>query len=118
MRQAYTVTLTEPEEEWEVVTDGRDMRAWEAQHEQSYVSTDSSLTKWAQLAYVGATRQGLYVGTWEAFDSRCVGVMPVKAGPTKEAEPTRRAPGGGSSSPSASAPDSRPASSKKKERQS
>lgn len=72
MRQAFDIELVAPEETFTLVADSRDIRRWESTFDASYLDGTFSFTKFAQLAYVAATRQGRFSGTWEAFDARCV----------------------------------------------
>lgn len=77
--------VDEPEQEFEVVADGRDIRKYEAEYEQSFL-THTDYTQVCQVAHTAMRRQGLYVGSWEQFNGECVDVEevaePVPAGPT------------------------------------
>ena len=56
-------------------SDARDVRAWEAQYEQSFFRTDLSFIQIAQLAYLAGQRNGVLNGQWpdyESFDKHCV----------------------------------------------
>jgi hypothetical protein len=114
MRQAFDIELTDPDEQYSLVADSRDIRRWEAQFEASYLDGAFSFTKFAQLAYVAATRQGLYTGSWETFDARCTsaegGDLPAAQNGAEPANPTDQEPTDGSSSPLASASASSPPS--------
>lgn len=118
MKQRFTVTLDDPVVEFDVTSDGRDMRAWESWKEVAYFEARGSLTKFAELAYLAAKRTGEYDGTWEEFEARCTGALPVKdnENPTEGEAPTPPAATADSSSTSPSKSASHQAPSSKRAR--
>ena len=74
MRQTFVVTLVDGTVHT-IEGDGRDVRAWEAEYEQSFLSTAYSLTMITQLAYLAGKRTGVLNGqfpTYADFDAACV----------------------------------------------
>lgn len=90
MKQTFKVEIDDGTA-YEVATDARDIRAWEAEYEQSWFASPLSYIQMAQLAYLAGQRQNLWPGLWPAykdFDAHCVEVRglpaPVVANPTHE----------------------------------
>ena len=89
MRYAMSIEM-EDGAQFDVDADARDIRAWEAEHEQSWLSTQTSATTIAQLAYAAGRRTGALNGAWPdyaSFDAACVWVQmrrdePLVADPT------------------------------------
>lgn len=68
--------------------DGRDVRAWEADTGESYLSTEDTYTQREHLAWYGLRRAGATDLDLEGFRAVCVSVTvtrdePVVAGPTQ-----------------------------------
>lgn len=60
---------------FEIDSDARDIRAWEAEHEQSFFRVELSFTTYAQLAYLAGRRTAVLNGEWpdyQTFDAHCV----------------------------------------------
>jgi hypothetical protein len=94
MRQPFSVELAEPDAAFTVVADSRDVRAWEAAYDESFLNGDTSFTKLAQLAHIAARRQGLFKGDYAAFDSRaiaCEGMADIQDSEPLAANPTQSA---------------------------
>lgn len=118
MRQRIAVELVDPDETYEVVADGRDVRAWEAAYDLSYIGTPLTLTQLAQVAHLAAVRQGLFAGTWQDFDARCTGSKGLAADPTGAGGRTRKGRTGDTSAGSRSTSAASPPPSKRKAKQS
>ena len=76
MRYRMTIEM-EDGTTYDVDADARDIRAWEAEHDQSWLRVPASHTTLAQLAYAAGRRSGVLNGQWpsyDAFDARCVGL--------------------------------------------
>lgn len=86
----FNVELTEPETSFTVEVDGRDIRRWESEYEESFTATVSSATQTAQLAHIAALRHGLFEAPWAVFDMRCTAVTATK-GVDLLSDPTRPA---------------------------
>lgn len=98
MRYAMTIEMADGAT-FDVDADARDIRAWEAEHELSWLSTRTSATTMAQLAYAAARRTGVLNGQcpdYAAFDAQCVWVQMRRDEPLV-ADPTPPGRGGGSS---------------------
>lgn len=83
MRQSYHVTMDDGTE-FEVTSDGRDIRAWETRYGLSWLSTPLSYTEVAQLAYLAAGRTGVLNGrypTYEDFEKHCVETRGIPSAP-------------------------------------
>jgi len=94
--------------------DQRDVRAWEAEHGMSWLSSDLTVTAMAQLAHAGMRRAGQFTGSWAEFDAHAVWVGEVESEPV---DPTQPAATGGLSSGSRSAPASGSGSGRRPARQ-
>lgn len=89
VRYAMTIEM-EDGTTFDVDADARDIRAWEAEHDQSWLSVRTSATTIAQLGYLAGRRTGALNGQWpdyETFDAACVWVAmrrdePLVADPT------------------------------------
>lgn len=88
MKMGFTVDLVDPDESFDVDTDGRDIRRWEATESASYIRSTTTVTQLAQLAYLAAVRLEQFAGTWEEFDERCVSVKSRRLDPTLGEAPT------------------------------
>lgn len=88
------------EETLAVSVDGRDVRAWEARHDESFTAKQLTHTKIAELAFFAAARSGAYAGGYDSWMSDCVWAREVSDAQEVEADtrPTRKARGGGSRS--------------------
>lgn len=93
-KQTLEVELDGRDEPVRVVVDGRDIRAWEAAHDLSFLTEDLSYTTLTELAGHAARRAGVYQGSLDEFMDAAVAVAQVDEQP---ARPTRRGRGGGSS---------------------
>jgi hypothetical protein len=62
-----------------IVADSRDVRAYEAEFDTSFLTTDLSVTQITQLAFCALRRQGRFRGSWDVFDSSAVDVEGVNA---------------------------------------
>lgn len=76
----------------EVVYDGRDVRAWEADTGESYLSTPDSYTQREHLTWFALRRQQLTDLDLDGFRAVCVAVNAVGAG--DPVGPTQQAPTG------------------------
>lgn len=68
-----------------VSADARDLRRWEAEQGQSWMSTTFGLTHLAQLAYLALRRTGQLNGrypSYEDFDNACINVTGGSNEPT------------------------------------
>ena len=116
MRQSMTIEMDDGTS-YDVEADGRDIRAWEAEHGRSWFAERLSFTNLAQVAYIAGRRTGVLNGAWptyDDFDAHCVEAV----GRTEAAlvtDPTRAGRTGGSSAYSRSASTSRPRNSKRRE---
>lgn len=103
MRVQLKITLETPDgDKTDTITaDGRDLRNYEAEFQQSFLTTETSYTQYTQLAYVTMKRASRFKGSYDVFDSQCVEVEEVpdeeEKVATKDPRPTRRTPGEGSS---------------------
>lgn len=73
--------------EVETEYDGRDLRAWEAEFEQSALGERLSVSMLTWLGHHAAIRRGDLNGAmteYEAFDKVCVSVQALRTRPTKE----------------------------------
>lgn len=96
--------------EIETTYDGRDLRAWEAEHHKSSLVEDMSLGMLTWLSHHAAVRRGELNGdlrTYAAFDKVCTSVEGVRdpepaapPDPPKRTKASRKSPGGDSSAPS------------------
>lgn len=93
-----------------VRADGRDIRAWEGRHGESFIAADFSYTLMTELAGTAAVRSGDWGGTFEEFMEHAVNVAEA---PGDEGGPTGKGRGDGQSSPSRSEPGSGSGSGKK-----
>lgn len=67
------------------VVDQRDIRRWESEKGESWLTNDLSLTATAEIAFYAFKRTGEYSGSWADFDASVVWVREVEdetAGPT------------------------------------
>lgn len=80
-----------------VTADARDIRNYEAQFGQSWVTTETSFTQMTQLAFVAMKRLGKFTGSYDVFDSVCVEVSDVPESDPEPERPTPKAHGGGRS---------------------
>ena len=74
-----------------VRVDGRDVRAWEAEHGLSFLTEQTSYTQMTWLAWHHASTYDGRQMSWEEFDRRCLALDEVKAdngqvrpGPTRK----------------------------------
>lgn len=95
MQFLLTVELEGRDEPIEVSCDSRDIRKWEAEYDRSWLSSDVSVTSFAQLAWLGCRRHGLFDGGWDDFDAVCITVEQTSR--PEAGNPTRKGRGGGSS---------------------
>jgi hypothetical protein len=96
----------------DISADGRDIRAWEAKNNHSFLTAEFSYTLLTELAGLAAVRTGVFGGTFDEFMAACVNVsqeLEDEAG-----GPTRKGRGDDQSSPSRSEPGSASASGKKR----
>lgn len=98
MKTKIKIVLETPDgEKTDTVTaDARDIRNYEAEFQQSFLTTDLSMTQITQLAYVTMKRLGRFKGSYDVFDNQCT----EAEGADDEEDagrPTQKAPGGGSS---------------------
>lgn len=83
-------------EKYTVVADARDIRAYEAEFKQSWISTELSFIQLAQLAWIASRRQRKFTGSYDVFDAEAVDVSAAdaeeteKEGEVEPAAPTRR----------------------------
>jgi hypothetical protein len=115
MYQAYEIEMDDGEKIL-IESDGRDIRAWEADQDKSLFRTPLSFTVVAQVAYLAGKRTGVLNGkypSYEDFDAHCVDARGVRD-TELVANPTQRGRTAGSSalSPSGSTPR-RPSSKQK-----
>lgn len=74
------VELEGQAEPLEVVYDGRDVRAWESDTGESYLSTQDTYTQREHLAWYALRRQGLTDLDLDGFRAVCVSVTALGAG--------------------------------------
>lgn len=97
-RMKLEVVLETPEggEETQVVQiDGRDIRAYEAEFEESFL-TETSLTQFTKIAWMTLRRRDRYSGTYQEFERQCVDVDRADDGAAESSGPTRSDLGDGS----------------------
>lgn len=100
MKHSYRVELDDGET-FEVSSDARDIRRWEATYGKSWLDTPLSYTEVAQLVYLACTRSGVLNGrfpTYDEFDRHCVATAGLPTPPI--ANPTVPAPTDAPSVPS------------------
>jgi hypothetical protein len=114
MRQKFAVEMVDGSE-WEVVADGRDIRAYETHSGQSFLTTKFTYNQVTDLAAHASIRLGLWAGTPEEFVEQNVGIEIL--GEVERLDPTPRGVTEPSSSPSPSAPASPPKPGTKRDRQ-
>jgi hypothetical protein len=80
-----------------VIADSRDVRAYEAEFDRSFLTTDLSLTQISQLAFCALRRQGRFKGSWDVFDASAIDVEGADEdeGEVETPRPTRKARAGG-----------------------
>jgi len=74
MLQTYEIQMDDGSS-YTIEADARDIRAWEAEHSESFLNTVLSFTVVAQIAYLAGKRTGILNGqypTYAEFDSHCV----------------------------------------------
>jgi hypothetical protein len=74
VKHSYRVELDDGTE-FEVTSDARDIRRWEAVYGKSWLNTPLSYTEVAQLVYLASARTGVLNGrfpTYDEFDAHCV----------------------------------------------
>jgi hypothetical protein len=84
----FEVTLDGPEETVVVGVDQRDIRAWEAKEERSWLDESLSITTMTRLCHLALVRGGL-TDDWDVWEPRVVWVAEV--GEPDAARPTRKA---------------------------
>jgi hypothetical protein len=90
MRQRFAIELDDGTVT-EIDQDARDIRAWEAEYGESWLSTPLSYTQTAQIAYLAAVRLGVYgdrFASYKDFDVHAVEVRGIP-NPTLVGNPTR-----------------------------
>lgn len=101
MKQTFTVQMDDGAS-YRIESDARDIRRWESEYGESFLSKRFSFTTIAQLAYFAGKRTGVLNGayqSYEDFDAHCVDASGVKEAPLL-ANPTQQAPTEGSSASS------------------
>jgi hypothetical protein len=100
MRQTYSIEMDDGTT-FDVDADARDIRAWEALYDKSFLQSPLSYTEIAQVAYLAAKRTGVLNGayvTYEEFDRHCIDARGKRGGSgALVANPTRKARTGDSS---------------------
>ncbi|MEK0430265.1 MAG: hypothetical protein RL139_69 [Gemmatimonadota bacterium] len=98
MLQGAFKIIADGGQETEVRWDGRDIRAWEARFDKSWIATidQRSVTDVAFIAYAASRRAG-DPRTWEQFNDQVVDVVEVDAQPLPKSKGTRKGRTGGSS---------------------
>jgi hypothetical protein len=74
VKQNYRFEMDDGET-FDVSSDARDIRAWEAEYGKSYLSSPLSYTEIAQVAYIAAKRTGVLrdeYPSYKDFDAHCV----------------------------------------------
>jgi hypothetical protein len=95
MRIPIKVVLEEEgKERTETVTaDSRDVRTWESENSDSFLSSTLSVTQISQLAFYAMRRTGLFKGSWDVFDASAIdveGVDDEEVGEVEPASPTKK----------------------------
>jgi hypothetical protein len=79
-----------------VVANGRDIRAYESQFEESFL-TQTSYEQLTKIAFVALRRAGRFDGTYEDFDAQCVDLEEFYESELDPVDPTPKAAGDDSS---------------------
>lgn len=94
MKQSYAIEMADGTT-YEIHSDARDIRKWEATYGTSYMSTPLSFTEVAQVAYLAGVRTGVLNGrypTYDSFDAACVDARGLPGGGRLVADPTQTVP--------------------------
>jgi len=80
-------------ETFDVVSDARDIRGYEAEFKESWIATELSFTQMSQLAWITARRARKFSGSYDVWDAEAVDVSSSEEdeGEVETADPTRRA---------------------------